>query len=314
MNAILDQKNVVLNHGGEESPFLLDNESRYQAWRTCKLEMRQELPATRVFELDDKGCLPEFLLEPTGRQMAAHNFVIFQSASTLDKTGFLALGRQFGLTGLDSNPGAEADKVTSLRVVDDTDDRTRYIPYTNRSMNWHTDGYYNPDDRCVRAFALYCVNQAARGGGNTLFDHEMMYMLIRDRSPAAIAALMSHDMLRVPANILHDRLIRAEESGAVFSVHENGAALNMRYTSRPQNIIWKDDRASSDALQLVRELLMEDTFRVEVRLQPGQGIICNNILHGRQAFVDQSGHSARLIYRARYHQAVDLGNGLPAGL
>jgi hypothetical protein len=86
----------------------------------------------------------------------------------------------------------------------------------------------------------------------------------------------------------------------------------MRYTSRPQNIVWKSDRQSTDALNLVREILMQGSAVVEVRLQPGQGVVCNNILHGRQAFHDAPGQPARLIYRARYHDAIDLDNGLQA--
>jgi len=47
-------------------------------------------------------------------------------------------------------------------------------------------------------------------------------------------------------------------------------------------------------------------------LQPQQGIVCNNVLHGRQAFHDALEQPARLIYRARYHNAIDLDKGLGA--
>jgi hypothetical protein len=179
-------------------------------------------------------------------------------------------------------------------------------------MNWHTDGYYNSFERRIDAFVLYCVNQAGSGGGNYLFDHEMMYLLIRDQSPAALAALMCNDMLRIPANVQQNRVIRAEESGPVFSLQAGSCALNMRYTSRPQNIVWKTDKRSTEALNLVREILMAGSAMVEVGLQPHQGIVCNNVLHGRQAFQDTPGQPARLIYRARYHDAIDLEKGLGA--
>jgi len=254
--------------------------------------------------------MPRSMLEPLRKQVAAYNFVIFESVSEFDKTEFLALNRQFGLVELDANLGADEDSVTSLQVVGDTDDRAQYIPYTNRAMNWHTDGYYNPYERRIDAFALYCVNQAGRGGGNYLFDHEMMYMLIRDQSPEALAALMCGDMLRIPANVQDNRIIRAEESGPVFSLQSNNCALNMRYTSRPQNIVWKTDKSSTDALNLVREILMDGSAMIEVRLQQHQGIVCNNVLHGRQAFHDMAEQPARLIYRARYQNAIDLDKGL----
>jgi len=303
---------AVLNNCDENSPYLLENEGEYQAWRARKLNYRQEVSATRVFELDQQGRLSRSMLPLLRKQVAAYNFVIFQSVGELDKAEFLALNRQFGLVALDANLGADEDRVTSLQVVGDTDNRARYIPYTNRAMNWHTDGYYNPFERRIDAFALYCVNQAGRGGGNYLFDHEMMYMLIRDQSPSALVALMRNDMLCIPANVQQNQVIRAEESGPVFSLQSGSCVLNMRYTSRPQNIVWKTDKRSTDALNLVREILMDGSAMVEVRLQPRQGIVCNNVLHGRQAFHDTLDQPARLIYRARYHDAINLEKGLGA--
>jgi hypothetical protein len=300
--------NAALKNCDVNSPFMPENEQAYQCWRARKLEYRQEMPANRVFALDQQGRLPQSMLEPLRNQVMAYNFAVFESVGELDKSDFIALNRQFGLVGLDSNLGADEDMVTSLRVVGDGDHRAQYIPYTNRAMNWHTDGYYNPQERRIDAFALYCVNQASRGGDNYLFDHEMMYMQIRDQSPELLAALMCDDMMRIPANVQNNRVIRAEESGPVFSL-ANRCALHMRYTSRPQNIVWKADKASSDALNLVREILMDGKAMNEVRLQPRQGIVCNNILHGRQAFHDTAGQPARLIYRTRYHDAIDLDKG-----
>ena len=309
MNATLDQMTAVLNNCDENSPFSLDNDDAYQAWRAHKLKVREEVSVTRVFALDQQGRLSRSMLQLLRKQVAAYNFVIFEAVSELDKSAFLALNHQFGLVELDANEGADEDKVTSLRVVSDADARAQYIPYTNRAMNWHTDGYYNPGERSIDAFALYCVHQAGRGGGNYLFDHEMMYMLIRDQSPAALAALMSKDMLRIPANVQQNRIVRAEESGPVFSLRANCCALNMRYTSRPRNIVWKTDKRSTDALNLVREILMAGSAMVEVRLQARQGIVCNNLLHGRESFQDVAADPARLIYRARYHDAIDLDRG-----
>jgi hypothetical protein len=140
---------AVLNNCDENSPYLLENEGEYQAWRARKLKVRQEVSATRVFELDQQGRLPRSMLPLLGKQVAAYNFVIFESVGELDKVEFLALNQQFGLTDIDANLGADEDKVTSLQVVGDADNRARYIPYTNRAMNWHTDGYYNPLERRI---------------------------------------------------------------------------------------------------------------------------------------------------------------------
>jgi len=258
--------------------------------------------------------LPEDKLSAVQEQVDAFNFVIFEaSPGEFGKSGLVTLGRQFGLRDLDDNLGADSDQVTSLRVVEASDERAQYIPYSNRAMNWHTDGYYNPAQRRINAFALYCVHQAARGGGNYLFDHDMMYLLIRDRAPESLEALMDEDLMHIPANVQDNRVLREEESGPVFSLQPISCALNMSYTSRPHNIVWKSDQRSKRALNLVREILMEGSAMVELRLRERQGIICNNILHGRQAFQDDVQQSARLparlVYRARYYDTINLERG-----
>jgi len=301
---------AALKECDENSPFLLENEGAYQAWRARKLKIRQRLTADRVFRLDHAARLPESQLEQVRQQVSAFNFALFQSETEIDKLEFLALNRQFGLIRLDSRLDADADSVTSLQVVADGDERARYIPYTNRALNWHTDGYYNSHDCRINAFTLYCVNQTMRGGGNTLFDHELMYILIRDQAPELLAALMANDLMRIPPNIQNNKLIRAEESGPVFAIQPGGCGLHMRYTSRPRNIVWKSDKRSEQALNLVREILMDSESVIELRLQNNQGIVCNNILHGRQAFHDQSDQPGRLIYRARYYDAIDLDRDL----
>jgi len=314
LNATLDQITAALNNCDDNSPFLLENEGAYQAWRERKLRYRQEMDATMVYPLDHASILPQSMLDQIRRQVTAFNFVIFESAGELGKSGFLTLNRQFGLQDLDINLGADEDKVTSLQVVSESDHRSQYIPYSNRGMNWHTDGYYNPDGRRINAFALYCVNQSARGGGNFLFDHEMMYLLIRDRAPDLLKALMCDDVMCVPANVQGNRIIRTEETGPVFSLQPGTCVLNMRYTSRPHNIVWKTDRLSVSALNLVREILMDSNAMTEIRLEAQQGIVCNNILHGRQSFHDGADQPPRLVYRARYYDAIDIdkGSGLKA--
>ena len=306
LNATQYQVNPGLDDSVEQSPFRLENEGAYQAWRARKLKLRGQLDSGRVYTLAGDGRLTPEQLQQARLQIDAHNFVLFRAGDAFDKSGFLALNRQFGLQRLDFNLGADDDRVTSLRVVDASDRRAQYIPYTNRALNWHTDGYYNPRERAIKAFALFCVQQAERGGGNYLFDHELMYILIRDRAPDLMAALMADDMMRIPANVQGRQIIRAEESGAVFSPCPGSLGLHMRYTSRPHNIVWKADQRSQKALNLVREILMDGDGVVDLRLERGQGMVCNNILHGRQAFHDRAERPARLIYRARYHDSIEF--------
>jgi alpha-ketoglutarate-dependent taurine dioxygenase len=49
----------------------------------------------------------------------------------------------------------------------------------------------------------------------------------------------------------------------------------------------------------------DEPFLIRVRLQPGQGLLCNNVLHTRTAFTDhEAPHRRRLLYRGRYANRV----------
>jgi hypothetical protein len=41
-------------------------------------------------------------------------------------------------------------------------------------------------------------------------------------------------------------------------------------------------------------------------MQPGMGLLCNNVLHDRSAFTDDA-LNPRLLYRARYLDRIALG-------
>lgn len=297
----------------EKSPYLLENDSEYATWRKLKLQAWSERKFLQPWTLNRDQQFNFADLKRIQAQVGLCNFFIFKSASLLSKREFVALNRQLGLTSLDSNPGADADKVTSLQVVGSSDERAQYIPYTNRALNWHTDGYYNDTDRTIRAFSLYCVNQAERGGGNFLFDHELMYLLIRDIDPELVATLMDPQIMTIPANVSGGEIIRSQATCSVFSIHPYSGRLQMRFTSRPRNIVWRDDKRSERALNLIREILMDHGAVTEVRLAPGEGLVCNNVLHGRQAFTDGSDQSARLIYRARYYEFIQSGDKVSSG-
>ena len=147
---------------------------------------------------------------------------------------------------------------------------------------------------------LHCVRSAAHGGCSTLMDHEMAYVALRDADPDWVRALMAPDAMTIPAREDEDGVARAEQRGPVFSVDACDGSLHMRYTARTRSIVWKDDAATHSAVAFLRELLHTDAANVlRVRLEPGMGLVCNNVLHGRSAFVDDPAHP-RLLYRARY--------------
>ncbi len=285
-------------------PFELDNERAYQAWREARLAFYTPPRNTHVVAIGNIARLEPAEHAALLSSCRAMNMAIYEAGSPVDKPAIRALGRQFGLETLDMNLRADEDSITSLRVVA-KGPGTHYIPYTNRPLNWHTDGYYNRLEEQVRGIIMHCASTSASGGDNLFLDPEIAYLLLRDENPDYIRALMQPDAMTIPANIEAGVELRAARSGPVFSVSANGA-LHMRYTARTRSIEWKDDRDTQLAVGFLGELLNSDSVYItRHRLRAGQGIICNNVLHKREAFNDdaQSGQT-RLLYRARYHERI----------
>jgi hypothetical protein len=80
----------------------------------------------------------------------------------------------------------------------------------------------------------------------------------------------------------------------------------MRYSARQRNVIWKDDPATRNAASYLLDLFRRgDDHIFRYRLQAGEGVVSNNVLHRRDGFRDDpSGGAKRLIYRARYYQRL----------
>lgn len=288
-------------------PFDLADEAGYLAWRDAKLAAYRALAADTVVPVRDVARLDAGEHAAILERCRITNRAIYEvtGGGVTDKQAIRALGRQFGLESLDMNLRADEDSITSLRVLE-AGAGTHYIPYTNRPLNWHTDGYYNRLDRQVRGIVMHCVSASASGGDNLLLDPEIAYLLLRDENPDYIRALMQPDAMTIPANVEAGVELRPAQSGAVFSFAGGTGALHMRYTARTRSIEWKDDRNTRLAVGFLLELLTNDSiYVIRHRLRAGQGIICNNVLHKREAFAnDAAAGRERLLYRARYHERI----------
>jgi hypothetical protein len=285
------------------SPFSLDNEKAYQAWREIKLENYPETAEELIVEINDPMALTTAEFETMQRLIAKTNMVVYASSSgdNPDKDIPAKLGAQFGLTQLDDNMGAD-DGVTSLQVVSGQW-RGGYIPYTDKPIRWHTDGYYNDVAHQIRGLLLHCVTPAAKGGENALLDQEIAYIHLRDNNPNYIRALMAEDVMTIPPNIENGKEIRAVCSGPVFSVMPDGN-LHMRYTARTRSIEWKADAVTGAAVKMLSEFLDSDSpYKYRATLHSGQGLVSNNVLHDRSGF-EETEHSKRLLYRLRYYQRI----------
>ena len=291
------------------SPFDLHNDAAWQAWRAEKLA---SLPAS----LDEMCVSLADPCRPSAQEREALasrtrrcNWALFRTdpAAMTDENCLKELCESIGLVHLDRNLRADDSGISSIQVKQQQG--TAYIPYTDRQLSWHTDGYYNEADRQIHGWALYCVRQAEEGGESQLMDHEILYLMLRDEDPAMIEALMQPDAMTIPANREEGDEIRPDHSGPVFSVEPSGQ-LHMRYSARKRNIVWKDDSATKKARDFITALFEDENAPIYThRLEPGEGVVSNNILHRRNAFSDgNTPDRQRLVWRARFYDRIDDSN------
>ena len=282
---------------------VLDNESPYLRWREQKLARYPRRAEDLFVEVRDPRALSEAEAAQIRRLCAVANMAVYASplAGVADKDIPRRLGARLGLERLQANPLADEDGITSLEVSAHKSVRG-YIPYSNRRLLWHTDGYYNPPASRIRAFLLHCVRPAAAGGENRLLDPEIAYILLRDADPRYAAALSATDAMTIPANEEDPAAQRGAQAGPVFSFDDG--TLQMRYTARTRSIEWKRDEVTQAAVRHLGQILDSDSpYVFRLRLSGGQGLVCNNVLHDRSEFTDAPG-AGRLVYRARYADRI----------
>ncbi len=289
------------------SPFDLGDPAAYRRWREEKLERFPGSVDDLLVEVDDPSRLADAERAALLDRIRRANLVVYRCRRQVVNRDMLrSFGRALGLSRLDDHLCAEEDGISQLTVSDGAGQTGEYIPYTDRPLSWHCDGYYNESERMIRAMLLHCARPAAEGGENALMDHEMLYIALRDAGSEYIEALMHPEALAIPANVQHGEVIRPERVGPVFSVDPGTGALHMRFTARGRNIRWRDDPVTREAVDRIGRLLdAADAPVFRLRLQPGDGILCNNVLHNRTGFRDHpEPERKRLVFRARYLDRV----------
>lgn len=296
----------------QNSPYAVDNDEGYLRWRETKLASYPESVSELRVDIGDLQRLTAEEHQAILARSRKTNMVVYAASSAetmISKEALRSFGHQLGLQRLDPNMLADDDGITSLTVMPGKLKRG-YIPYSDRRLLWHTDGYYNSGDAQIRAMLLHCVRPASEGGENALLDPEIAYLLLRDRDPRYIEALMANDVMTIPANIEADEVERPAQTGPVFSLSPTDGSLHMRYTARTRSIEWKNDVLTQEAVSALEELLnSHSTYIFRYKLQAGEGLLCNNVLHNRTAFTAESGDAdndqhGRLLYRARYYDRI----------
>lgn len=288
-------------------PFDLADTASYQRWRERKLDSAPRRIVDIVVTLNDPRTLTGDERGSLLERCATANMAIYTSntAGNADKEIPRRLGAQLGLIHLDSHWLTDDDAISpiSVRGAEERGERREFIPYTDKPIRWHTDGYYNVPERTVRGMVLHCVESAESGGENQLLDHEIAYILLRDENPDYIRALSRPDAMTIPPRMDDDGVARAAQAGPVFSMDPQGF-LHMRYTARTISIEWRSDPVTQAAVAALARILATPTpWTLRGRLEPGMGLVCNNVLHDRSGFIETPAHR-RLLYRARYHERV----------
>ena len=194
----------------------LDDVSAYHAWRDRKLSQMPGSIDEYMVPVKDPVRLTEDEHDAIHDLLARTNMAIFVADpdEAGNKTIPINISSQFGMQRLDHNMGADHDGVSEL-TVRDGQWRGGYIPYTNKPIHWHTDGYYNEEKRMIYGMVLYCVQNALKGGENALLDHEIAYIHLRDSNPEFIRAFLHPQTMTIPANVINGNEIRPERTGPV---------------------------------------------------------------------------------------------------
>ncbi len=286
-------------------PFDPDQEAAYRRWRDWKLARLDAPGPGPVVELDDPRSLAPAERSALLARIARDGIAVYRSPLLAEDPALpRLLAAQLGLRRLDANWLAEEDGISRIAVSSAQDGAGGFIPYTDRAIGWHTDGYYHPQQRRIRGMVLHCVRPARSGGENALLDPELAYIALRDLDAGHVKALLRPDAMTIPARPDADGVARAAQTGPVFSVGQDGC-LHLRYTARTRSIEWRDDPQTEAAVLALRRLLAQSPWLRRVRLEAGMGLVGHNVLHDRSAFEDDPARP-RLLLRARFLDRVAL--------
>ena len=229
------------------------------------------------------------------QKLTKFNCCIYASGTDLDDNSkIMRFAQSLGMRTFDSH-NIDDSAISTISANKD-ENNMRYIPYTNKGLNWHTDGYY--DSKPIFSWLLHCIEPALSGGENFLLDHELAireYILKYDD----IIYLTNNETFSIPTDEVAKREIT---SNYVCDMNNEYKKLHMNFSMRKENIIVNKD--SESAMSKLIKIIKEDCkkYHLTYKLSKSEGIVSNNILHGRNAFKD--GRVMIKILRIRSHERL----------
>ena len=222
------------------------------------------------------------------------NTCLYRSNVDLESNScLLDFAKAVGMKTFDCN-NIEANEISTISSI--KNQKIQYIPYTNKALNWHTDGYY--DKKPLFSWLLHCINPADDGGENYLLDHELAmreYVLSYDD----IEVLMNKRAITIPESQGSNR---SEISTYIFSFDNDYEKLHMRFSMRKENIKMSDNTLT--AMSKLTNVIENNCskYSITYKLSKNEGILSNNILHGRNSFKDDK--VQRKLLRIRSYERL----------
>ena len=285
---------------------MLENfqQQRYETWRDEKLANYRSKLESLFVEINDPLKLSIVEKKAILNNCITNNLSLIKIKPNGDiRKAICSINAQLGLIDSEQHLYAEDD---GLVVIENSNvpKKGGYIPYSDKALNWHTDGYYNQMDCLVSAFSLYCIQPAAKGGENHWIDPEMLYIHFKELNPDIIDALSQPKVLTIPTRRYGNMVIRDASIGPVFFIDNASQKPKMRFTQRKKNINWLGSTEIADALHELNIFLSSNSeIHHQYKLTSGEGLVCNNVLHNRSAFVE-SPLQKRQLLRGRYKNSV----------
>ena len=276
-------------------------------WCGARREAYASVGAGQWIEIEDPYRLRKAERDAIASRCARFNLALYRFArAKTDPDALSAFASEMGLERRDLTLGADRRGIASVRVAR-SPRGPEMIPFTSRALNWHTDGYYNAPGQSVRAVVMHCAAPAASGGENALLDPDLVYAAMHEQDPAFVGALAHPCAMTIPEHEADGVLVRPARIGPVFRFLDDPPCLHMRYTMRTRSIRWRSTPATARAVAALEAAIASlSAHHVHVRFEAGEGVICNNALHRRAAFVDGE-DSHRTVLRIRSFDPVSSG-------
>ena len=283
-------------------------------WCDARREAHASGTAARWIEIDDPYRLRVSEFDAIASQCERFNLALYRFArGRSDPDALSSFASTMGLGRRDLTLGADRHGIATVQVARVARGPVM-IPFTARALNWHTDGYYNTSGQSVRGVVMHCAIPAAAGGENSLLDPDLVLAALNERDPELVEALAHPRAMTIPAHASEGARVRPARSGPVFRFLDDPSRLHMRYTMRTRSIRWRSTPGTVRAVAALEATIASlSMHEVRVRLETGEGVICNNVLHRRSAFVDgEDVASHRTVLRIRSFDPVATRNSATA--